>query len=75
MNTLISDLIRQRIVDAGGEYNCNHNISKYIQEGELDQLVAEVECQLTGVLNSLVIDIANDHNTKETAHKIGRAHV
>ena len=75
MNTLISDLIRQRIVDAGGEYNCNHNISKYIQEGELDQLVAEVECQLTGVLNSLVIDTANDHNTKETAHRVAKMFV
>ena len=75
MNTLISDLIRQRIVDAGGVYNCNHNISKYIQEGELDQLVAEVECQLTGVLNSLVIDTANDHNTKETAHRVAKMFV
>ena len=75
MNTLISDLIRQRIVDAGGAYNCNHNISKYIQEGELDQLVAEVECQLTGVLNSLVIDTANDHNTKETAHRVAKMFV
>ena len=75
MNKLISDLIRQRIVDAGGVYNCNHNISKYIQEGELDQLVAEVECQLTGVLNSLVIDTANDHNTKETAHRVAKMFV
>ena len=75
MNKLISDLIRQRIVDAGGVYNCNHNISKYIEEGELDQLVAEVECQLTGVLNSLVIDTANDHNTKETAHRVAKMFV
>ena len=68
----ISDTIRQRIIQSGAKYNCNDNISGYIQDGELDQLVNEVSSKFEDVLRSLVIDTDNDHNTKETAKRVAK---
>ena len=38
----ISNIIRQRIQHAGARFNANDNIADFIEEGELDQLQAEV---------------------------------
>ena len=56
-----------RLKEAGVRYNSNDNISEYVKEGELEQLQQEVQDQFQTVLDSLVIDTANDHNTQETA--------
>ena len=53
-------------------FSCNDNISKHIEEGELDLLVDEVEEKMQAVLESLVIDTKNDHNTKETARRVAK---
>jgi GTP cyclohydrolase I len=74
-NKKISDAIRQRIKEAGASFNCNDNISRYVKRGELDRLTAEVEANLQAVLDSLVIDTANDHNTQETAHRVAKMFV
>ena len=63
----ISKKIRERIKKSGDRYHANDNISKHIESGELEQLQAEVQEKLQGVLESLVIDTENDHNTQETA--------
>lgn len=70
-----SDKIRQRIKEAGAKFNSNHNISEFIQDGELEQLQKEVECAFQGVLNTLVIDTDNDHNTQETAKRVAKMYV
>mgnify|MGYP000951215691 CR=1 FL=1 len=68
----ISDVIKERILNDNGTYLANDNISKYIEEGELDLLQKEVEEKLKGVLSSLIIDTQNDHNTIDTPKRIAK---
>ena len=42
------------------------------KEGELDLLQDEVEKKFQDVLNTLVIDTGNDHNTQETARRVAK---
>ena len=66
----ISEDIKKRLKEAGKRFHSNDNISEYIKEGELSALQEEVQEKMQGVLDSLVIDTENDHNTKETAKPI-----
>jgi GTP cyclohydrolase I len=70
--TPLSVRIRQRVVASGGQYFSNDNIAEHIREGELDELQQEVEIRMRGVLESLVIDIENDHNTQDTARRVAK---
>ena len=67
-----SERIRYRLVGADRRYHANDNIAAYIRDGELAELKAEVELQLQGVLEALVIDTDNDHNTGDTAKRVAR---
>lgn len=69
---MVSDRIRGRLVDAEHRYHANDNISAFIEDGELDELCAEVEDRMREVLNALVIDIENDHNTENTARRVAK---
>ncbi len=71
----ISDTIRRRIVEAGARFHANDNISEFIQPDELVALQSEVETHMQAVLESLVIDTANDHNTNETARRVAKMFV
>lgn len=71
----ISEVIRQRIQEAGADFYANHNISQFVKPDELDELVAEVASKMEGVLQSLVIDTANDHNTQGTAARVAKMFV
>ena len=71
----ISEIIKQRIKDAGARFNSNDNIADFVKEGELEQLQQEVQGQFQSVLDSLVIDTANDHNTQETAKRVAKMYV
>lgn len=68
----LSTRIRERVIQARGRYFANDNISKFIRDGELDDLQQEVEDKMRGVLESLVIDIENDHNTQDTARRVAK---
>ena len=68
----ISEKIRQRIKEAGARFHSNDNISNYIKEGELEELQAEVQAGFRDVLQALVIDTENDHNTQETAKRVAK---
>ena len=70
--TEISQIIRQRIVEAGGKFFSNDNISEFVTEDELALLQKEVEGKFQAVLTSLVIDTDNDHNTNETAKRVAK---
>jgi len=70
--TAVSNKIRNRIKENGGKFFCNNNISEYIQPNEIDLLIDEVSVKMESVLQSLVIDTDNDHNTKDTAHRIAK---
>jgi len=72
MTDKISHVIRSRLQNAGASFKCNDNISEYITEDELVLLQKEVEDSFQKVLESLVIDTTNDHNTKESAKRIAK---
>jgi GTP cyclohydrolase I len=67
-----SERIRYRLTGANVRYHANDNICAFIEEGELDELTAEVRDKMEDVLRALVIDTASDHNTSETAQRVAR---
>jgi len=70
--TPISNIVRNRIISANKRFHSNDNISDFIGEGELELLVDEVAEKFQDVLDSLVIDTKNDHNTQETARRVAK---
>jgi GTP cyclohydrolase I len=75
VGTPVSQKIRERLVAARKRYHANDNISGFIQPGELELLLDEVEEKMVGVLNSLVIDTERDHNTGNTARRVAKMYV
>ncbi len=71
----VSAKIRERLKKARTRFHANDNIARFIEAGEIEQLKAEVEGKLLDVLNSLVIDTDNDHNTRETARRVAKMYL
>ena len=67
--TPVSVKICQRLLAARRRFHANDNIADFIEPGELEVLLDEVETKMKGVLASLVIDTENDHNTDDTARR------
>jgi GTP cyclohydrolase I len=73
--TPVSVKIRERLQASRKRYYANDNISPFIEPGELELLLDEVEEKMKGVLQSLVIDIEKDHNTDNTARRVAKMYV
>ena len=73
--TPVSVKIRERIAAARKRFHANDNIAEFIEPGELEKLLDEVEVKMQGVLDSLVIDTDNDHNTSDTARRVAKMYV
>jgi GTP cyclohydrolase I len=73
--TPVSVKIRERVLAARKRFFANDNISQFVEPGELEKLLDEVEEKMKGVLNSLVIDTENDHNTDNTARRVAKMYV
>ena len=71
----VSVKIRERIHAARKRFHANDNISEFIEPGELEKLLDEVTGKMEGVLDSLVIDTENDHNTSDTARRVAKMYV
>jgi GTP cyclohydrolase I len=71
----ISQTIRERIQQTNARFHSNDNISEFIHEGELALLQTEVEEKFKAVLDALVIDTENDHNTQETAKRVAKMYI
>jgi GTP cyclohydrolase I len=71
----VSVKIRERIKEARKRYHANDNIAEFIQPGELEALLDEVQVKMQGVLDSLVIDTDHDHNTSDTARRVAKMYV
>jgi GTP cyclohydrolase I len=67
--------IRERVLASKQRFHANDNIAEFIQPGELEALLDEVETKMKGVLESLVIDTANDHNTTDTAKRLAKMYI
>ena len=73
--TPVSVKIRERLQAAKKRFHANDNIAEFIQPGELAALLDEVEIKMQGVLESLVIDTVNDHNTGNTARRVAKMYL
>jgi GTP cyclohydrolase I len=73
--TPISRRIRSRLEHANRRYHANDNIAEFVENGELDALLEEVTQKFEGVLESLVIDTARDHNTRGTARRVAKMYL
>ena len=73
--TPTSDRIRARLQAAGQRFRANDNIAAFIEPGELDALTQEVADRIEALLQSLVIDTLNDHNTKDTGARVARMYI
>ena len=73
--TPVSVKIRERIAASRKRFHSNDNIAEFIEPGELEALLDEVEVKMKGVLESLVIDTVNDHNTNDTARRVAKMYL
>ncbi|RYZ07878.1 MAG: GTP cyclohydrolase I [Comamonadaceae bacterium] len=73
--TPVSVKIRERIVAARKRFHANDNIAEFIEPGELEAMLDEVEAKMQGVLDSMVIDTASDHNTSNTARRVAKMYI
>jgi GTP cyclohydrolase IA len=73
--TPMSVVIRNRLQAAKRRFHANDNISDFIEPGEFERLLDEVEQKMRGVLDSLVIDTESDHNTNNTARRVAKMYL
>ena len=71
----VSQKIREKLKTANKRFHANDNIAEFLEPGDLEALLKEVQGKLAGVLDSLVIDSASDHNTQDTAKRVAKMFV
>lgn len=71
----ISDTIRNRLKKGSFPFLANDNIAAHLLPGEMDALEIEVKNKVQDLLNTMVIDTENDHNTRDTAERISRMYL
>jgi len=67
--------IRERIKASQKRFHANDNIADFLEPGDLDRLLDEVQGKMAGVLSSLVIDTESDHNTQDTARRVAKMYL
>lgn len=67
--------IKLRIQADGGSFFANDNISKYLKEKDIEVIQKNAEECIKNLLNALIIDVDNDHNTKETAKRVAKMYI
>lgn len=70
--TITSEIIAKRLRRAEHRFFSSDNISDYLIDGELALLEKEATERFKDVLRSLVIDIDNDPNSQNTAHRLAK---
>ena len=68
----ISSIIRDRLLVQKRRYWAGDNISDCLQPGDKDRLIEEATRAFEHVLDSLVIDRANDPNSRGTARRLAK---
>jgi GTP cyclohydrolase I len=71
----VSQKIRAKLKNAKQRFHANDNIADFLDPGDLEAMLAEVEVKMEAVLDSLVIDTKSDHNTQETAKRVAKMFV
>ncbi len=75
VGTPMSVKIRERIKASKKRFHANDNIAEFIKDGELPALLDEVATKMQAVLESMVIDLDNDHNTNNTARRVAKMYI
>jgi GTP cyclohydrolase I len=70
-----SELILDGLKEANVNHFANDNIADYMDVGDLQDIENEVTEAFQGVLDALIIDTKNDHNTKDTAKRVAKMYV
>ena len=73
--TPVSVKIRERLEASRRRFHANDNIASCMEEGDYERLLDEVEVKMRGVLESMVIDIEGDHNTRNTARRVAKMYL
>jgi GTP cyclohydrolase I len=71
----VSVKIRERLLAARRRFHANDNIAEFIEPGEVEALLDEVEGHMQKVLDSMVIDTQSDHNTSDTARRVAKMYL
>lgn len=71
----VSERIRQRLRRANLKFLANDNISSVLEPGDIEALQEEVAGKMKAVLESLVIDVDNDHNTQDSANRVAKMYL
>lgn len=71
----VSMQIRARLQAARKRFHANDGIADFIKPGEMEALLDEIEDKMQGVLDSLVIDTSQDHNTAGTARRVAKMYL
>ena len=71
----MSQVIRERIKAADRRFFANDNIAEFMRPGEREKLLEEVEKKVQSLLESLVIDIEADHNTRNTGKRVAKMYI
>lgn len=67
--------LTNRIKAAGAPFHANDNISAFIQPGEMALLQDELQRRAEYLLEGLLVDVKNDHNTVGTAKRIAKMYL
>lgn len=68
----VSVKIREKLKASNKRFHANDNIAEFLDPGDLEKMLDEVEIKFKTVLDSLVIDTENDHNTGKTARRVAK---
>jgi GTP cyclohydrolase I len=71
----VSKVITNRIRNAGGRYYAGDNIAPYLHDGEKEQLIDELTIKFEDVLDTLIIDRANDPNSNDTPRRLAKMYI
>lgn len=72
---LASERVRDRLRAERAPFRANDNISRFLCDGDLEDIQCEAEGHLAAMLRALVIDTDTDHNTVETAKRVAKMYV
>lgn len=70
-DTIVGTL-RNRFRAEGVSFLANDNISEHLENHELEMLEAEVVVRVRSLLDALLIDTENDHNSRDTAKRVAK---
>ena len=70
-----SEQIKARLEEANIRYWAGDNISEVLQKGDKQALIDELTPKFEAVLDSLVIDRANDPNSMDTGRRLAKMYI